>query len=149
MFYEIVNALYDIFVYQPIYRLYRNGPSLRGYGFQRGAPSAEICFSLTNVESNFWVIHAQECEALIQREVQSYIVLLETLCYFSIAFLFCRFLLQTVCGFSLLCAKKQVKAKIKTGSDSYRQRNSGKRYFTPSKRSTPIRAVRSSPLKIR
>src|SRR5690606_17115624 len=80
---RLPRAVYDRAVVTPIYRLYRNGPALHGYGFWRGAPSPEVCASLTNVESKFWTEHPHECETLIGKEVEAYVVLMETVIYFA------------------------------------------------------------------
>ena len=78
------SSLYNRAFFSPVYRLYRHGPALHGYGFWRGAPSHEICAALTNVESDFWKNHSNECESLIAKEVQAYVVLIETITYFGL-----------------------------------------------------------------
>lgn len=125
--------IYNALVYEPIYRLYRYGPAIKGVGFMRGAPIVEICSSLTNVEAKFWLQHQEECEALISREVNSYIVLIETAMYFAFLLWVFRYLTNCLIGH----------AKASSGTDRYWSSNSKKRYFTPLRRSTPVRASRS------
>lgn len=91
------SSLYNRAFFWPIYRLYRHGPSLHGYGFWRGAPSHEICAALTNVESDFWKNHSNECESLIAKEVQAYVVLIETVTYFGLLLYVLKSSAQCLC----------------------------------------------------
>jgi len=82
---------YEAIVVQPVTRLYRNGPSLHGVGFWRGADSSDICAALTQVDAQFWREHQSRCEQLIRDDILSYIVLAETLFYFYLLYQTLRF----------------------------------------------------------
>lgn len=61
-------------MYNPFYLLYRKGPFLNGFGFWAGKENHEICSLLTNVDSSLWIRNDFECEKLIQRHYESFIV---------------------------------------------------------------------------
>lgn len=119
------SSVYKGAVFWPIYRLYRNGPSLHGYGFWRGAPSHEICAALTNVESDFWKIHSVECDSLITKEVQAYVVLAETVLYFSVVLYAARTVAAWACHRARLYNRHQ-------------QQHLQRTYSPPRRRSTPL-----------
>jgi len=56
-------------------RLYRQGPAI--LGFFEGADSHEICAHLTGTAPRIWLNN--ECDLLIQKRVQSYMVLAQTI----------------------------------------------------------------------
>lgn len=116
---------YECAVIQPIYRLYRNGPALHGYGFWRGAPATEVCAALTNVESKFWRKHPEQCDALIHREVEAYVVLVETVAYFALIAWAARWLLA-YCG-----------GRLQQRAEYCRSQRYQRRHYTPLRRSTP------------
>ena len=72
---DTCGRAYDTLVIQWLYRLYRNGPILHGYGFWSGAESADICASLSKpTGSVFWRNNADECDRLIYKDFMSYVV---------------------------------------------------------------------------
>lgn len=78
------GSAYEYALVAPLYRLYRQGPSLRGFGFWRGASSEDICSALTNVEATFWCDHLERCETLIYVDFKSYVIVGETIVYFCV-----------------------------------------------------------------
>jgi len=86
-----LGAVYSAMIVQPMTRLYRHGPSFHGVGFWRGAASADICASLTQLDAQFWREHAARCEQLIRDDVLSYIVFIETMLYFYLLYQTTRF----------------------------------------------------------
>lgn len=85
-----VRCAYRSVIVWPIYRLYRYGPALHGYGFWRGAPAPEVCAQLTHVAADFWAAHPAQCEARMLAEVDAAVVLMETLAYFALLYVVVR-----------------------------------------------------------
>lgn len=91
---QVARSAYRGVIVWPIYRLYRYGPALHGYGFWRGAPAHEVCAQLTHVEAAFWREHPRECDARMLAEVDAAVVLIETIAYFALLVFVGRWLLS-------------------------------------------------------
>lgn len=83
---DTLAAIYGTLVIWPISRLYRHGPALFGVGFWRGIDSVDICASLTGMPAKHWQENLDTCEARIQADILSYVILLETLVYFTMLY---------------------------------------------------------------
>jgi hypothetical protein len=59
----------------PLKMLYLKGPNFSGFGFWEGKDPAGICSQLSNVPASFWVSNKQECEGMIERKLESIVVL--------------------------------------------------------------------------
>jgi len=63
---EWVRSLHSTFIRAPLRELYFNGPE--SLGFWGGIEIADICFSLTNTSSTFWVEHLGECADMCEKK---------------------------------------------------------------------------------
>ena len=61
-----VRSLHRTFVEVPLRELYFNGPE--SLGVWGGIEIADICFSLTNTSSMFWVEHLGECSDMCEKK---------------------------------------------------------------------------------
>lgn len=61
-------------IWAPLIHLYLHGPIIRGYGFWQGKEMNEICQEITNVATRHWQLNPQECNDLVYRQVESFIV---------------------------------------------------------------------------
>lgn len=98
---HVARSAYRSVIVWPIYRLYRYGPALHGYGFWRGAPPHEVCAQLTHVDAAFWRDHPRECEARMLADVDAAVVLIETLAYFAVLFVVVRWLLRSATPYAV------------------------------------------------
>lgn len=98
-----VRCAYRSVIVWPIYRLYRYGPALHGYGFWRGAPAPEVCAQLTHVAADFWAAHPAQCEARMLAEVDAAVVLMETLAYFALLYVVVRWGFRAAPGVAARC----------------------------------------------
>lgn len=87
-------ALYAATVLTPLRRLYFDGPRIYGYGFWKGAAAHDICASLTNHSSEFWLGHSAACQEIIAKDFNSIVVLVETIGYFAALYVLIGFLLR-------------------------------------------------------
>lgn len=78
MFATLQTAVYFAFAW-PIRQLYLRGPALFGYGFWEGLDESDVCSRLTGVLSAHWKQHTLECEAVIERKLES----IHVLCLFA------------------------------------------------------------------
>jgi len=78
------HTVYETLVVHPLYRLYRNGPSLHGLAFWSGIDDATLCAHLTRYDANFWSAHADECARVIERDFAAHMVAVETVLYFVV-----------------------------------------------------------------
>lgn len=93
---DTLAAIYGTLVIWPISRLYRHGPALFGVGFWRGIDSVDICASLTGMPAKHWQDNLDTCEARIEADILSYVILLETFVYFFVLY----YLIQSVLFYS-------------------------------------------------
>lgn len=82
----IVNCfLYcvQILVLKPMYYVYRNGPSLHGFGFWYGQDDFTICSELSKAPYKHWEKNPSECQSLIDIHFHSFVSILffVTYCY--------------------------------------------------------------------
>ena len=77
---DVLTDIYLTVFAAPLRRLYMHGPERMG--FWSGKPSSHICASMTGVQAAHWVQHPGECTAMIDRDVQSFLVVIETVTYF-------------------------------------------------------------------
>lgn len=77
------RTLYRIAVWQPLFRLYRLGPSPHhSLGCWRNASDASVCEILTGVPVAFWNAHSSQCSERIEHEFAINMVVVETFLYF-------------------------------------------------------------------
>jgi hypothetical protein len=78
-----VYSFYEVVVVNPLKYFYLKGPSF--LFAWNGIPSTDICAQLTKVPAIHWSSSSSnqnECNQLIDREFQSYLVLFQTAMYF-------------------------------------------------------------------
>lgn len=74
---RLIMKLFSVFFLWPMWHLYRNGPSIGGFGFWAGKSSSDICATMTHVDSNFWessIENMNECELIIIRQFESIVI---------------------------------------------------------------------------
>ena len=57
--------------------LYLRGPRWGSFGFWAGADPEDICAELTGVASGFWSDQVGQCARVIQRRIDSFVVLVQ------------------------------------------------------------------------
>jgi len=96
----------DWFISAPFRYLYRHGPMLVvagvTVGFWDGLPSEEICGIMTQFKAEFWREHFLECEDIIHRKEQSFVVMIYVFLYYYL------FILALIAGFKFLVQRLDV-----------------------------------------
>lgn len=87
-----MRYLYEFLVVRPAYLLYRSGPSSLGFGFWNGMEDEDICYTLSGHTSEFWRVHAADCEDVIEKNFKKFRVTMEILLYFYLLFKICSLL---------------------------------------------------------
>lgn len=77
---NIIIPIKNILI-SPIYQIYIHGPSLQGFGFWEGKHNYDICAELTNVSSEFWYNHSNECLLLIEKKFNSFCITILCITY--------------------------------------------------------------------
>ena len=57
------------------------GPGVDSVGFWRGASDADICARLTHTDSSLWIENQAECAAIILKDFESWVTLINTVVY--------------------------------------------------------------------
>ena len=68
-------GLYEWLVWMPLRRLYLLGPPV--LGFWGGQAEEDICAQVSRVPSHFWTGHYDECRALVDKRLQTFVVTME------------------------------------------------------------------------
>ena len=71
--------LWEVLVRWPVRMLYFHGP--KQLGMWQGEGLADICARLTGVESMFWVQHPMDCEDLVNKKFNAFMVTIQSLLY--------------------------------------------------------------------
>lgn len=74
---RIALYLIDLLWYNPLYRVYRKGPTFRGMGFWGSLSDEDVCSRLTGTNSAHWKIHNEECINIIHEDFQQWVVLID------------------------------------------------------------------------
>lgn len=80
------QGLVNLLVVRPLAQLYLDGPT--ALGFWGGRPMQDICAHLTHTDASFWLAsdrNVQECQAHVERHFNSWVLLVGTAGYFSVA----------------------------------------------------------------
>lgn len=81
--------IYSIFVFWPIHRLYHFGP--RWLGGWEGTDLPHICAALSPRTSvDLWVDNEDKCFALVERHLDSYLVIAELFWVFLVVYITCK-----------------------------------------------------------
>ena len=83
-FVAVLTEAYLILLAHPIRRAYLNGPSR--LGCWAGRSESHICASLTGVDAVHWDSNPLECTAIVDRDVNSVVVVAETTAYFMLLY---------------------------------------------------------------
>ena len=77
--------IYDIVLVTPLHRLYFEGPEFKSWGidvgFWKGQDTASICSQLTTIPEKHWLMHPEECNSLLDRHFNAFLVSVETIIY--------------------------------------------------------------------
>lgn len=79
-----VRSLHHTFIQAPLRELYFNGPE--SLGFWGGIEFADICFSLTNTSSTFWLEHLGECVEMCEKKFGAFNTVVNFVIYVVILF---------------------------------------------------------------
>jgi hypothetical protein len=79
-----VRSLHHTFIQAPLRELYFNGPE--SLGFWDGIEFADICFSLTNTSSTFWLEHLGECVEMCDKKFGAFNTVVNFVIYVVILF---------------------------------------------------------------
>jgi hypothetical protein len=84
----ITRNVYDFLVVNPLKNLYFDGPTILGVGFWEKLPQKDICSRLTGVSATFWDKNdaSIECEDLLIRKFDTFLVGLSTFSYMWIMY---------------------------------------------------------------
>lgn len=69
--------------YNPLYILYRKGPSFNGFGFWCGKSNIEICSILTNTNMLLWNSNDDQCIDIITRHYESFEIMVHIFLLFT------------------------------------------------------------------
>ena len=83
---EAIDHVVNLFLFRPLESLYVHGPTLSGYGFHGGKPRDAICAQITNTDTHIWQRNPTQCAEIIEKQVQSYVVVLLVLFYYANAY---------------------------------------------------------------
>lgn len=89
-----LNFIFDYFILYPLRKLYFFGPSFYGYGFWSGKDFPEICSELSLVKINSF-----QCNDLLEKKFQSFVILIQISIYFFILYYFVQNLWKSLCYF--------------------------------------------------
>ena len=78
-----VARIYTYIILTPLIRLYLHGSTFFGVGFWNGKNVYDICSQKTNIKSEFWKDHHDECINLISKDFYSFVIIIETFIYFG------------------------------------------------------------------
>lgn len=81
---SILERIYRTTIVATVRNIYLYGPMLRGYGFWAGKSIEDICAQLTSADAAIWLQpqNMHECVKLIDKEVQSYVIVLQMILFF-------------------------------------------------------------------
>jgi hypothetical protein len=82
--------IWDILVRWPLRMLYFHGPS--SWGMWQGEGTSDICSRLTGVESVFWEQHREDCENLVLKKFNAFMVSIQTILYVFLSYKILSFL---------------------------------------------------------
>lgn len=105
---SIAVAIYAATMIAPLKRLYFEGPRFYGYGFWKGAAEHDICAALTNHDSNFWMAHSDACKEIIEKDFHSIVVLVETVGYFALFYIFLGIVIKRLATRQSTLAEQEV-----------------------------------------
>ena len=78
---EILRYIHETAIVWPLSQLYFFGPEIKGVGFWGGKSKSEICTGLSTSPQLFWLQHMDECDLLIDRNLFSFVITIEVICY--------------------------------------------------------------------
>lgn len=99
---KLLTECYDYLFAAPLKQLYLHGPCFFNFGFWQGRQESQICAEISgpHVSESFWLINSLECQELIERRVNSFIVNIKLILYMYT--LLCLFHTLMSCFTSLL-----------------------------------------------
>ena len=82
----MLYKIYLTILGRPLFFLLQNGPMLQGqlfrFGFYGGKTTAEICEDTTSVSKLYWATENKQCNEIIQKKIDSFVILFFSLFYF-------------------------------------------------------------------
>ena len=72
-----LGGLYRASFAAALRRVYLGGPGSRSLGFWGGLPEVDICARISGVEASFWTQQRNECSAIVDRDVQAFVITVE------------------------------------------------------------------------
>lgn len=105
----IVRFLLVCLIEEPLAELWLNGPAIGNWGFHEGRHYSEICAYYTGVPATHWLAAATECNELVTRKLNAFVLSFDLLLYSCIMItvflvVFCYLLLWI--AFKCFCSKK-------------------------------------------
>ncbi len=88
------DCVYDVVFVRMFARLYLEGPAMGGYGFWEGRSPESICSVMTGNDESFWLKNKAECEVMISKRFNGWIVLLEMIFYMYFLIVLLRFCIK-------------------------------------------------------
>ena len=71
---RLASIAVDFAVVRPLRYMYFDGPTVLGVGFWEKLPEKDICSRLTGVSATFWTQNEDECNNLVSRKFDTFIV---------------------------------------------------------------------------
>lgn len=118
--YQLGSAINNLFVGNPLRRLYHDGPTV--FGFWGGIDNAHICASLSNAPISLWNANPVECVELVERHFVSMYTVINFFIYVVILYNFMSTLVFYVTVTRPLGANIQQVAKIMIHNDKVNPR---------------------------
>ena len=78
---ELVKYVPELLFVQPLRTLYFKGPRLMGWGGWEGILLEDICSQLTTVPASIWRDQLSNCQDLVERKFQTFLVTISILSY--------------------------------------------------------------------
>jgi hypothetical protein len=69
---QTISDVWNYVCVEPLYVLFRAGPSIHGVGFWQGKSDSEVCAEMTNTRGQFWTENSSECQDLIHKRFRSF-----------------------------------------------------------------------------
>lgn len=86
----------DYLIRLPLYKMYRLGPNLNGWGFWENRTDADVCAALTGTSSAHWETAVSVCDDLITRKFEAYYIMATTILYVLFSLYLCHCALSVI-----------------------------------------------------
>lgn len=126
-----VAAVARYFVSAPLRALFERGPSWMG-GWQ-GRDRADICADLTGSPATFWLVHDVECDEIVEKRFQSFLVVVQISVYGYLVFTMLGLLVRA-CIFRWTVTLPMERVLASVGTTFHRTSDTSRLHSSPRRR---------------